>query len=213
MIPKSVATNERKTQCQQSGSWVLNVQRTIVCQKKLWICLWCHYMDLCQIVLWGTFTFNRMHLLPGIQDTGILWIALFQLGPNLRMGWIPGIQLLRWQIQMLCPLSTLPIRLTCIPHALPMLASILDENSGCMEGTFFWNKKDSINMLYCISFFMCQHPRGEWSGCRTYLETKWGWAWLYWCIMVGPMCLQSSSWEWAPMRFLSGITNDPWHWL
>jgi hypothetical protein len=26
--------------------------------------------------------------------------------------------------------------------------SILDETSGCMEGTFFQNKKDSINMLY-----------------------------------------------------------------
>ncbi len=64
-----------------------------------------------------------------------------------------------------------------------------------------------------ISFFMSQHPRGEWSGRRTYLETKWGLAWLYQCIVVRPMSLQSSRWEWAPMRLSLGITNDPWHCL
>jgi hypothetical protein len=76
-----------------------------------------------------------MHLLPGIQDTAILWVASFRLGPNLRMGRIPGIQLLRQQIKKLHPLSMLPIRLTCIADC-----SILDESSGCMEGTFFRNK-------------------------------------------------------------------------
>jgi hypothetical protein len=42
--------------------------------------------------------------------------------------------------------------------------SILDESSGCMEGTFFQNKKDSINMLYWHIILHVSTPkrRMEW---------------------------------------------------
>ncbi len=173
--------------------------------KELWICL-CHYMDLHWIVLWGTSTSTRcVHLLPGIQDTGILWVDLFQLGPNLRMGWIPGLQLLRQQIQMLCPISMLPIRLTCIPHALPML--VFSSNPLAAWRVCSSKTRRTLSMCYTgISFSMCQHPRGEQSGHWIYLETKWGWACIYQCIVVCPMSLQSSRGEWAQMRLLCGIT-------
>jgi hypothetical protein len=70
-----------------------------------------------------------------------------------------------------------------------------------MEGTFFRNKKDSFNVLYWHM------------GHRTYLESKWGFASLYPCIVVCQMSSQSSRQELAPMRLLLGITNNPRLWL
>jgi hypothetical protein len=172
ILAKSMAKNECKTHWWWSGSWVLGIQSAIVCPKKLWICV-CRFMDLHWIVLWGTFTFKQMHLLPGIQDTGILWIDLFWLEPNLRMGWTPGIQLLRRQIQMLCPPLNAPHKVNVHP---PCIAngSILDESSGCME-VHSSETRRTLSMRYTgISFCMCRHPRGELIGCRTYLESKWG---------------------------------------
>jgi hypothetical protein len=169
-------------------------------------------MDLCRIVLWGTLTFNRMHLLPGVQDTAILYGTSFRLGPNLRMGWIPGIQLSRQQIQKLRPLSMLPIRLTCIPHVLPMVVFSMNPLAA-------WRARSSETrrtLSMCdtgISFCMCRHPRGELIGCRTYLETKCGLASLFPCIVVCQVSSQSSRLGWAPMRLSLGITNDPRLWL
>jgi hypothetical protein len=42
--------------------------------------------------------------------------------------------------------------------------SILDETSGCMEGTFFRNKKDSINVLYwhIILHVLTPQRRTDW---------------------------------------------------
>jgi hypothetical protein len=44
-------------------------------------------------------------------------------------------------------------------------ASIVDESSGCMEGTFFRNKKDSINTLYWHIILHLSTPqrRTEWA--------------------------------------------------
>jgi hypothetical protein len=43
--------------------------------------------------------------------------------------------------------------------------SILDKSSGCMEGTFFGNKKDSINVLYWHIILHVSTPkrRMEWA--------------------------------------------------
>jgi hypothetical protein len=102
-----------------------------------------------------------------------LWVALFRLGPNLRMGWIPGIQLLSQQIQMRCPLAMLPTRLMCIPHALPMVVPSM--NPLVTWRVCYSEKRRTLSMGYTgISFCMCRHPRGELIGCWTYLETKWG---------------------------------------
>jgi hypothetical protein len=135
-----------------------------------------------------------MHLLPGIQDTGILWVALFLLGPNLRMDWIPGIQLLRQQIQMLCPLLMLPIRLMwCIPYALSMVVPSM--NPLVMWRVRYSEKRRTLSMRYTgISFCMCQHSRGELIGCWTCLVTKWGLASLDRCIVVCQMSSQSLRW-------------------
>ena len=125
-----------------------------------------------KIVLWGTFAFNRMHLLPGIQDTGILWVALFWLGPNLRMGWIPGIQLSSQQIQMLCPLSMLPTRLMCIPHALPMVVPSI--NPLVMWRVRYSEKRRTLSMRYTgISLCMCRHP--SWLGAEPAWRPSEGW--------------------------------------
>ncbi len=66
---------------------------------------------------------------------------------------------------MLCPLSMLFIRLMCIPHACIADVSILKETSGCMEGMFFQNKKDSINALYWHIILHVSTPkrRMEWA--------------------------------------------------
>jgi hypothetical protein len=75
-------------------------------------------------------------------------------------------------------------------------------------------KRRTLSTCYTgISFCMCRHPRGEWIGCLTCLETKWGLASLYRCIVVCQMSSQSSRREWAQTRLSLGITNDPWLWL
>jgi hypothetical protein len=57
------------------------------------------------------------------------------------------------------PLNT-PYKVNLYP---PCIAdgSILDESSGCMEGTFFRNKKDSINKLYWHNILHVSPPKGR----------------------------------------------------
>jgi hypothetical protein len=91
--------------------------------------------------------------------------------------------------------------------------STLHESSGNVEGMLF-RKRRTLLMCYTgISFCMCWHPRGKLIGRWTCLESKWGFASLYWCIVVCQMSSQSSRWEWAQMRLSLGITNDSQLWL
>jgi hypothetical protein len=111
--------------------------------------------------------------------------CLISIGAQLKNGlntWYSVVE--ATEIQMLCPLSMLPIRLTCIPHALPMV--VLSVNPLAAWRVRSSETRRTLSTCYTgISFCMCQHPRGELSGHRTYLETKWGLASLYPCIVAG----------------------------
>jgi hypothetical protein len=109
------------------------------------------------------------------------------------------------------PLNT-PYKVNVYPHALPMVVPSM--NPLVTWRVHYSEKRRTLWMHYTgISFCMCRHPRGELIGCWTCLETKWGLASPYRCIVVCQMSSQSSRREWAQTRLSLGITNDPWLWL
>jgi hypothetical protein len=62
-------------------------------------------------------------------------------------------------------------RLTCIPHVLPMVVFLMNPLAAWRAR--YSETRRTLSTLYTgISFCMCQHPRGELIGHRTYLETK-----------------------------------------
>jgi hypothetical protein len=99
------------------------------------------------------------------------------------------------------------------PHVLPMV--VFSMNPLAAWRAHYSETRRTLSMRYTgISFCMCQHPRGELIWHRTYLETKWGLASLFPCIVVcQQVSSQSSRLGWAPIRLSLGITNDPWLWL
>jgi hypothetical protein len=104
-------------------------------------------------------TFNRMHLLPGIQDGHPLG-CLISIGSQLKNGLNTWYSVVESTDPNALPPLNAPYKVNVYP---PCIAngSTLHESSGNMEGTLFRKKEDSINAHTGISFCMCQHPRGE----------------------------------------------------
>ncbi len=209
ILAKSV---EKNAQWRWRGSWFLSIQSAIVCQKKLWICL-CHFMDLRQ-------KNSAMRHIRLQSDASLAWNSrhgyplgcLILIGAQLKNGLNTWYSVVEATDPNALPLSMLPTRLMCIPHALPMVVPSM--NPLVTWRVHYSEKRRTLSTRYTgISFCMCRHPRGELIGCWTCLETKWGLASLYRCIVVCQMSLQSSRREWAPTRLSLDITNDPQLWL
>jgi hypothetical protein len=83
--------------------------------------------------------------------------------------------------------------------------SIIDESSGCMEGTFLRKKKDSINALYWHIILHVSTPKRRTEWVQNLLGGQVRVGLTLPCIMVCQMSLQSSRWEWA--HFLNFIKS------
>jgi hypothetical protein len=134
--------------------------------------------------------------------------CLISIGVHLKNGlntWYSVVE--ATDANALPPLNT-PYKVNVYP---PCIAngSIVDESSGCMEGTFFRMKKDSINVLYwhIILHVLTPQRRTEWAQNLLGDQERVG---LTLSMHHGTcqMSSQSSRWEWAPMRLSLGITND-----
>jgi hypothetical protein len=128
------------------------------------------------LLLHGLTSNSAMRHIHLQSDASLAWNSrhghplggLISIGVQLKNGLNTWYSVSRQQIQMLCPLSMLPIRLTCIPHALPMLVFLTKPLAAWRLHSS--ETRRTLSTCYTgISFFMCQHPIGEWSGCRTYL--------------------------------------------